>query len=51
MPCFTGSPERVLLAIDIHEDFVNAKRFAIATMLSLQLASIKRYELDAPEAN
>ena len=41
----------MLLAVDFHEDFIDVKRVAIASVLSLQSTGIDRSELDAPEAD
>jgi len=43
-----GSPQVMLLAIDLHENFVDIEGIAVATMPSLQSLGIKGTELDAP---
>ena len=41
----------MLLAIDLHEDFIDEEGVAIASMLSFQSAGIDGSEFDAPEAD
>jgi hypothetical protein len=41
----------MLLAVDLHEDFVNVKGVAVASVLSFQAACINRPEFDTPQAN
>ncbi|MFT6958023.1 MAG: hypothetical protein ACJAYC_003039 [Halieaceae bacterium] len=45
------SPQVMLLAIDLHKDFVDVERVAEAAVLSFQSASVQCSELYAPEAN
>ena len=40
--------QKVLLAIDSDESFINEKGVAVASVLSLQSAAINGPELDAP---
>jgi hypothetical protein len=48
---FLGSPQVVLVAIDLHEDFVDEEGIAVSPVLPLQSSSVYRSELDAPQAN
>ena len=41
----------MLLAIDLHEDFINEERFDAALVFSFQTSGIHSPKLDAPEAN
>ena len=41
----------MLLAIDLHKDFIDEEGIAIASMLSLQSFGVEGTELDAPEAD
>ena len=41
----------MLLAIDLHEDFIDIEGVTKATMLSLQSAGINGSEFDTPEAD
>jgi hypothetical protein len=41
----------MLLAIDLHEDFIDVESIAVAPMPSFQAACINGTELDAPEAD
>ena len=43
-------PEIVLLAIDLHKDFIDEKGIAIPSVLSFQSAGINGSELDAEPA-
>ena len=51
MTIFLGSPEVVLLAIDLYEDFVDVEGIAITTMLSLQFPGVNSTEFYAPQAD
>jgi hypothetical protein len=42
-------PQVILLAIDLHEDFIDEEGITIALMFSLQPPSIYCSELDTPE--
>jgi hypothetical protein len=44
-------PKIVLLAIDLHEDFINEEGITIPSVFPLQSSSIQSAELDAPEAD
>jgi hypothetical protein len=46
-----GSPQVVLLNMDLHEDFINEERISIFLMFSSQPLSILRPELVAPQTN
>jgi len=46
-----GSPQAMLLAIDLHKDFVNVKSVAVSTTLPLKSPSTQSAELDAPQAD
>ena len=41
----------MLLAIDLHKDFIDIKGIAIASMLSLQSFGVEGTELDAPKTD
>jgi hypothetical protein len=41
----------VLLAADLHEDFIDEKSISIASVLTLQPACINGSELDTPKAD
>ena len=41
----------MLLAIDLHEDFIDVEGIAVTSVLSLQAACIDGSELDTPQAN
>jgi hypothetical protein len=41
----------MLFAVNLHKNFVDVERIAIALMLSLQSTSINRSEFDTPEAD
>jgi hypothetical protein len=41
----------MLLAVDLHEYFINVEGIAVAPVLSLQAAGINGSELDTPETN
>lgn len=41
----------MLLAVDLHEDFIDVKGVAIAAMFSPESAGVHGTKLDAPEAN
>jgi hypothetical protein len=41
----------VLLAIDLHEDFIDEKGITVASALSVQSSGVNGAELDAPQAN
>ena len=43
-------PQIMLLAIDLHEDFIDVEGIAEASVLTLQPARINGTELDAPQA-
>ena len=40
-----------MLAVDLHEDFVDVEGVAVATMFTLQSAGINGAEFDTPEAD
>ena len=40
----------MLFAIDLHEDFIDEKRIAVASVFPLQPSSVYSTEFDAPEA-
>lgn len=44
-------PEKMLLPINLHKDFINVQGITTASMLSFQSACINGTELDAPKAN
>jgi hypothetical protein len=44
-----GSPQIMLLAIDLHEDFIDVECVAKASVLSLKPSSVHSSKLDAPE--
>ena len=46
-----GPPKVVLLAVDLHEDFIAIESVAVAPVLTLQSPRINSAELDAPKAN
>ena len=46
-----GSPQVMLLTVDLHENFVNIEGITIASVLSLQPACINGAELDTPQAD
>ncbi len=46
-----GSPQVMLLAIDLYKYFANVKGIAVATVLCLKTACIKRAKLDTPKAD
>ena len=39
----------MLLAVDLHEDFIDVKGISVASMTSLQTAGINRSEFDTPQ--
>jgi hypothetical protein len=41
----------MLLAVNLHEDFINKESIAVALMLPLQSARIDSPEFDTPEAD
>jgi len=41
----------MLFSIDLHEDFIDEKGIAVASVFSLQPSSVYSTEFDAPEAN
>ena len=41
----------MLLAVDLHEDFVDVEGIAISTMAALQPLRVDGPELDAPQAD
>jgi hypothetical protein len=41
----------MLLAIDLHEEFIDVEGVALATVSALQSSGINGTELDAPEAD
>jgi hypothetical protein len=41
----------MLLAVDLHEDFIDVEGVAISTVLSLQSSGVDSSEFDAPEAD
>jgi hypothetical protein len=43
-----GSPKIMLLAIDLHEDFIDVEGIAIASVFALQSAGINGTEFDTP---
>jgi hypothetical protein len=45
-----GSPQIVLLDVDLHKDLIDVKGVAIASVLSLQSAGINRTEFDPEPA-
>jgi len=45
------SPQVMLLAIDLHEDFIDEEGVTITSVLSFQSAGINGSELDTPEAD
>jgi hypothetical protein len=46
-----GSPQVKLLAVDLHEDFIDIEGIAITSVISLQATNIDGTELYAPEPN
>jgi hypothetical protein len=46
-----GSPQIMLLTIDLYEDFIDVEGITLASVLALQSTSINSYKLDAPEAD
>jgi len=46
-----GSPQLMLLAIDLHEDLVNEEGVTIASVLAFKPTCINSPEIDAPVAN
>ena len=45
------TPKIVLLALDLHKDFIDEEGIAIALMPALQSPRIPRPKLDAPQTN
>ena len=41
----------MLLAVDLHKDFIDEESVAVATVLSLQAAGIDSSEFDTPETD
>ena len=46
-----GSPQVVLLTVDLHENFIDEEGITIASVLSFQSACINGTELDTPQAD
>ena len=46
-----SSPQIMLLAVDLHKDFVNVESINVAAVLALQSTGINGSELDAPETD
>jgi hypothetical protein len=46
-----GSPQVLLFAADLHEDFIDKEGVTIAAVLSFQAAGIDSSEFDTPEAD
>ena len=46
-----GSPQIMLLTIDLHKDFIDVEGIAIASMLSLQSSGVDGAKFDAPKAD
>ena len=44
-------PQIVLLAVDLHKDFIDVEGVAVASVLAFQPAGINGSEFDAPEAD
>jgi hypothetical protein len=42
-------PQIMLLAVYLHEDFIDVSGISVASMTSLQTAGINRSEFDAPQ--
>ena len=40
-------PQIMLLAVDLHEDFIDIEGISVVSMTSLQTAGINRFEFDA----
>ena len=45
-----GSPQAVLLTVDLYENFIHEESIAITPVFTLQSAGINGTELDAPQA-
>jgi len=45
------SPQIMLLAIDLHEDFIDVEGIAVASVFSLQPFGMNGYEINAPESD
>ena len=46
-----GSPQIMLLPVNLHKDFINVEGVAVAPVLALQSVCINSTELDTPEAD
>jgi hypothetical protein len=44
-------PKVVLLAVDLHEDFIDVEGITVASVFSFQPSSVQSTKLDAPEAD
>jgi len=46
-----GSPKIMLLAVYLHEDFIDVEGITVASVLSLQSLGVQGTEFDAPETD